>query len=704
MEKKSLSAADLNAQFSESKTQLSDFLADARVHNNIFAGNHFQKRANKISRGLDKVTDDKEVKIRVTKNHTDTICKFIINNILSIAPTGIIEPKNPGEIQDQKAAELHASVWEDYKLKNKFKKQVRSWVHDYVVTGEVWLNVFWDPNLGNKIADAQEIDPKTQQAKTIPVMDGDVLCERIFAWDMRQDPTAKSREEAKWEGFEKMVHKDRILKTFGDTEANRKACTSDSDDTYKIFDASNGQYRNAKDMVLLKQMYYKPCLEYPRGYFVFFTKDTILAQGELPADSKGRPFYPIFHVGFDEIPTSPRSQSIIKQIRPYQMEINRCASAVALTQMTVGFDKMIAPSGGEITSGGTMAGIRVIKVPGGKVNADIIPGRSGEQFLNYGAAMVTELYNKVGVPEMFEEKQNDVDMMASLYKNMRQKTRFSLYGEKFSEFLVEVCEEILRLKKAYMQDQTFVQVVGRAEQVNIPEFRNSNDLGYQIKIEQGTEDLESQFGRHMSLTSIMQYLGPHLDKDTTGMLIKNLPFSNKEEISSKFTINYENARNIMLALDRGEVPAVTTIEDPLYISTELNHRMRKPDFKFLHPAIQQAYQQQVAQYQQLYNDNLRQVQLAQQGLVPFDGPTVPVDGMYEVTTGANGQPKTERLQFPQSSLNWLAEKLKTQGAALGDIATLPLGQQAQIAQQFSQGSPSPVGAPSGDMNGSFPSR
>lgn len=708
-QKKKLSATDLSTKFQDSKTQLGDHLSYARTNNNLYQGNHFQKLGNKLSRTLDKSGIDEKTKIRVTKNHTKTICKYIINSILHMAPTGIIVPKNPSEIKDQKAAEIHKSVLEDYKQKTKIRKQIRTWAHDYVVSGEVVLHVFWNPTKGKKLGDQPIIDPVTgEQTGSTPIFEGEADCERIFPWDFRQDPDAKERAEAAWEGFEKMVSQDKIKKTYGDTEEIRKACQSDVDETYKIFEGTTGTYKDQKGMVLLRCMYFRPCFEYPNGYFVHFTKDVILAEGELPLDNNGRPFYPIFYLGFDEVPTTTRSCSIINDIRPDQMEINRCASGIALTQMAMGFDKLLLPAGSKAEEGASLAGLRAIYIPGGKEKADVIPGRDGGQFLATMQSTITEMYNKVGVPETFEEKINDTDIMASLYKNMRQKTRFSLYGEKFSEFLTEVFEEVLRLKKAYMLDDTFIQVVGRAEQVNIPEFRAADDLGYQIKVEQGTEDLESQFGRHMSLTSIMQYMGAKLDNNTLGQIIKNLPFGNKEEISSKFTIDYDNAKNIMLSLDRGEFPAVSQIENPQYIAQELNHRMRKPDFQFLPLAIQQAYQQQSQAYNQLYVDNLRQVQMAQQGLIPFDGPTVPVDGMYEVTEGSNGQPKQTRLQVPQSSLLWLSEKLKAQGAALGDITNAPLGMQSQVAQQFLAGSPTPAGTPSGqvdqpgEMNGDYP--
>lgn len=706
-QKKELSVSDLNKQFEDSKSVINEHLAEARTNVNLFVGNHFQKKGSRLSRSLDNLTDDKDVKIRVTKNHTNTICKYIINSILNQAPTGAILPKNPGEIQDQKSAEIHASIIEDYKIQNRFKAQVRRWAENYVTVGELFLNIFWDDNKGNLLGHEEVRDERTGEVTgTRPIFEGDAVTELVYAWDMRMDPGAKTFDEACWVGYEKMVDQNIILKLFGDTEENRKACKSDMDETYKVFDSTAVQYQDAKNRVLLRQCYYRPSTDYPDGYYVFFTKETIFAEGPLPKDRNGRVFFPIKYLGFDELPTSPRSISIIRQIRPDQMEVNRCASAIALTQMTMGFDKMIAPTGGEVDAGSMKAGVRVFRVPGGKQSADIIPGRSGEQFLNTMNSAISEMYRKTGVPENFDEKAADTDILASLYKNMRQKTRFSLYADKFGDFLVEIIEEVLRLKKAYMRDETFARVVGKDNLINIDEFRAMDDLGYQIKVEPATEDLESRFGKHIALTNTMQYLGQNLDQNTIGMLLKNLPFNNGEEIYSKFTIDYENARNILLALDRGEFPEVTTIEKPEYILAELNHRRRKPDFKFLDPRIQMNYLKQIEQYQAIYNQNLMTIQQAQAGFIPSDGPTVPVDGVYETVIGSNGQPKTQRVQLPLAAINDLIQKLQAQGNAFGNIQTLPLGQQAEMAQSFLEQSglqPPAQGAPVGDMNGGHPS-
>ena len=699
-ETKSLTASDLNKKFDESKSQLHEHLAETRTNNNLFQGNHFQKSKQKLARTLENASAPEDVKIRIVKNHTNTVCKYIINSILHQAPTGVIAPKNPNEIQDQKAAEIHKVIFEDYKYRNKLSAQIRSWVHDYVVSGEVALNVFWDNNKGSRLVQPAGYDEFNNPVPETTYFEGDAVCERIFVWDLRHDG-AKSMDEATWIGYEKMVDPDVIRATFGGHPDLEQAIQADMDDTYKVFEASSGSYKEAKNKVRLRQIYYRPCITYPNGQYVFFTKDIILGQGDLPMDNSGNVIFPIKYLGFDEIPTSARSASIIRQIRPEQMEVNRCASEMAITQMTVGHDKLIVPTGGTVEAGATKSGVRIFRVPGGKQAADFIPGRSGEQFLATMQQNISEIYNKTGVPERWDEKQNDTDIMATLYKNMRQKTRFSLYSEKFSEFLVDVIETILRLKKTYMLDESFFRVTGKAEYQNIAEFRSADDLGYQIKVEPGTEDLESRFGRFVQSTQILQYVGQNLDDNARGMIIKSLPFANNEEISSKMTMNYDNAKNIMLALDRGESVEISQLGDPLYIAEQLNTRMFKPDFRYLNPVIQNMYRQQVQAYNQIYTQKAAEVQRAEAGFIPNDGPKVPIDGMYEEVITSSGLPKSQRVQMTQSSLMWLQKQLQLQDSTLGNFKTLPLEHQAQIANQLTGMQPQEQAMPAMPM-GAFP--
>ena len=123
----------------------------------------------------------------------------------------------------------------------------------------------------------------------------------------------------------------------------------------------------------------------------------------------------------------------------------------------------------------------------------------------------------------------------------------------------------------------------------------------------------------------------------------------------------------------------------------VNNELRYNTFQ-----VQNNYQQQIEAYKQLYNQNLQEIQRAKDGFIPAEGPSVPVEGMYETVMGSNGQAKSQRVQIPQSSIKWLIEQLQAQKIGFGQIQSLPQGQQASMAQAYNQGTEMPEGQVNGN--------
>jgi hypothetical protein len=148
-----------------------------------------------------------------------------------------------------------------------------------------------------------------------------------------------------------------LKKQYSDDDHISKAIKDSSEQTYQLFDGYGNYKSDKKKQTLVKEYYFKPCAEYPNGYYCIAVDEAILHEGELPHG-----IFPIVHVGFDEASTSARSFSIIKQIRPCQAEINRCISRIVEHHLTLGDDKLITQPGATISAGATAHGIKVIKV------------------------------------------------------------------------------------------------------------------------------------------------------------------------------------------------------------------------------------------------------------------------------------------------------------------------------------------------------
>ncbi len=675
-----LEADELDRIYSEANTADEAIFSEMRSNVLLVSGDHYQKRGTKFwERVTNSKTIDQDQKLRLTKNHIKKIVNDYVSHVLSSSPGTKIIPNNEEEVQDQKTAELNNSVLSYFKKTLNLRAKTRSKAEDYVVFGEVCSRTFFDPDEGDSkgyeplVNDDGDyiVDEKGEYVpdEDSPVMEGKMIVERVYPFNLLRAPESQSLAESPYLIIRKMV-KDRDLKFMvpGDVYNNIK---DQSDETYMVFNGETGTYSRTKNETMVREHYYRPCKRYPNGYYYIATRTNILTEGELPFGK-----FPIQVEVFDKIPTSARGRSPIKQMRPYQVEINRTASAIATAQITLGDDKLILNHGARIAHGGQVPGVRGVSVTGAGADLKILPGRSGDQYLNYMNSQIVELYKVMGVEEAGATNQEGkLDPYALLYHSTKNKRRFSKYTEAFEEFTVGETEIILDLAKQYLDDDIIIPIIGRSEQVNIAEFKHSDKNSYRIKVEAVDTDAETMLGKQLAMNHTLQYVGKSLDKQDIGRILRSMPFINQEEAFSELTIDYDNAKNDILALERGEFPKPSKHDNHLYVVKVLVNRVKKPDFKFLNPKIQQAFYQKIKIHQQLDASQKQEILRMQQGLIPTDGYLVTCD--FYVT---HDDGKTKRVRLPYTSVKWLLEQLKTQGKTIDDLEKMNQGAMSEMAQ------------------------
>lgn len=679
--KKTQTIDDLNQLYLDGENVDSELFAEQRSNVLLIMGEHYTK---KQTRFWNRVRDSKDLtheqKLRLTKNHIQRITKTLRANILQYAPGVTVSPKNENELKDQKAAQLNLAVWQDLKDRHNLRSHIRRWCQDFIDIGECFVKVTFDPNAGEFMGYEQALDEMGQPvvdemgqpvASETPVFRGDMSYDRIFGFNLLRDPSAKSFEEAKWVCERKMVDMANLKKLLGGDEEKLRMVEMDRDQTYKIFDAAKGTYVDVKGQTMLRDYYFRPCVQYPKGYYFITTPKGILFEGELPGG-----IFPIQYCGYDEVPTSPRSRSIVKQLRPYQVEVNRSASKIAETQITLGDDKVLMQAGSKLQPGGTLPGIRGLTFTG--MTPVVMEGRSGEQYLPYMQSQISEMYDVANVQDDTTEQQQSQDAYTQLFQSIRNKKKFSLYAEKFEDFLMAICNVSLKLAKLYYTEANLVPAIGAAEVVNIAEFKSTDDLCYQVKLEPQTEDTETKFGRQLALNHILQYVGPQLDKQNLGKVLRAMPYANEEEAFSDLTLDYDNATADILALDRGEYPAPNAVDDHDYMLKRLAHRMKQRDYQFLHPAIKQNYERKKNEHLQYKSQELEAVRAAQAGYIPTDGYLVTLD-FY--VSDPKDPAKTRRARLPYAAVSWLIGQLEKQGMTQQGLSQMNEQFLAQLSQR-----------------------
>jgi hypothetical protein len=315
-------------------------------------------------------------------------------------------------------------------------------------------------------------------------------------------------------------------------------------------------------------------------------------------------------------------------------------------------------------------------------------------------SQISEMYQVSCVEEDSAKKEEgQVDPFAALYKTARQKKPFVLYIDKFEEFLVEICEVALKFAKAYYSDEMVVRMVGKNEYVNIPEFKTSNDLCYDVVVEATTEDLETRFGKQLALNHFVQYAGQQMAGKDLGLVMRAMPWLNDQELFKDLTLGYDNATNDILSMDRGQMIPPRPSDEHEYVLKRLDQRMSERDFDLLSPEIQQAYQQKRQAHQQALAQQLQQQQAAQAGYVPSGGFLATVDMYMSDPQDPTGR---RRVRVPSESIEWLVQTLSRQGTSQEELKGLSGASQADVAQMMARGQGGPGGPQGGPPGGRPP--
>lgn len=656
---------DLNKMYTDGETADKSLYAEMRSNLLLISGDHYIKRNWKALQSLrDNSSINEEQKIRIMKNHTNKIFKGYVNRLVSAAPGTKIKPNNEKEPQDQKAAEMHSAVWAFTKKQIEFPELRTQFAEDYVGIGEVWVRIAWDWDKGYLKKQEPIMEEVTLEDGTVETRDtgkknnyfsGGIDAKRIFGFNVFRPKNCQDVKKAPWLGIRYMESIEDLQEMHPKLKDKIK---EDSQQAFLVFDVNTSEYATTKDQILVKEVYYRPNPKYPKGYFYKYINATILDEGELPAG-----VFPLRFAGFDAIPTHPRYNSPVKQWKPYQVEINRMSSKMAEHQVTLGDDKVIIQNGGKLSHGGNYPGIRALSATGGAVS--VVSGRTGEQYLNVLSSTITEYYQNAMVPEDAESASitGQVDPYALLMTLSKWRTRFATHIERFERFLVEVTEVCLELTRYYIEDDELIQAIGKHEQINIPEYKKAQALGYQITLEEASDDMESRIGRKLSMDRYIQYAGANMTKEDIGKFIRLDPYLNKEQLFSDYTMAYDNATNDILALDRGQMPVMSKYRYPQveYILQRLSNRMGQADFQYLEPKIQQMYEQVMQQYQQILTQAVQEQAALNADMIPTDGPLVRTD--FWVPSKKDPL-KQERLALPNSTLIWIWDRVQKQGMTM----------------------------------------
>jgi hypothetical protein len=680
---------ELNQHYKDAESCDDEIFSEMRSNLLLVSGNHYSKKTTSFfSRVRNSQKMNETQKLRLTKNHLHKITRHYIQAITSKVPGVIPSAQNELDMQDKKAADLNLSVWRDTTTRYQLKEKFNEYIQNFVEIGEMCAFIFWNPNEGeikgyepllDEATGEPALDPMTgemQQDESKPIFTGGFEFRNIPGFNLMRAPQAKSMKKSPYHIVREMVDKNELLDVYGEDESKKRIIGDGDTGEFIVFDTNKKQYRSEESQILVRYHFFRPCKQYPKGYYYITTERGILEEAEIPFG-----IYPIIWEGFDTYSTNPRGYSIIKVARPYQAEINRASSQAATHQITVGDDKIIYQSGTKLAPGALLPGVRGLTFQGAP--PQILAGRDGGQFLPYIESQISEMYSACMLEEINQEKDSgQIDPYTLLFRSASSKAKFARYIEKVESFMKEFCMTTLELAKQYLPDDAFIQAVGKSEAINISEFRATMPLSYQIKVEEQSQDISDRLGQQLALNHLIQYAGQQMDPKQLALLAKEMPYLKNSTIVKKLTLDYDNAENDMLQIERGQMPFISPYaENSIFIDAVI-YRMKQPDFQMLHPNIQSLYDQYLQIHEDETGRKIEAAQRAKDGFIPTGGSLITVQMQVADPSSQSG---SRQVRLPYETIQWLLKQFEAQGITLDDLEKMNDGVVADMMQRMGQG-------------------
>lgn len=659
----------LNQHYRDAESCDDEIFSEMRSNLLLVSGNHYSKKTTSFFARVRQTQRLNETqKLRLTKNHIHKITRHYIQAIAGKVPGVIPAAQNEMDMQDKKAADLNLAVWSDFRHRYNLKEKFNEYIQNFVELGEMCAFIYWDPNEGDvkgyePLVDEQGQPSMDEMGQMVPdtakpIFTGAFQFKNIPGFNLLRAPQAKSMKASPYHIVREMVEKEELLGAYGEDESKKRIIGDGDTGEFIVFDTNKKQYRSEESQVLVRYHFFRPCKQYPQGYYYISTERGILEEAEIPFG-----IYPIIWQGFDTYSTNPRGYSIIKIARPYQAEINRASSQAATHQITVGDDKIIYQGGTKMAPGALLPGVRGITYQGAA--PQILPGRDGGQFLPYIESQISEMYSACMLEEInMENESGQIDPYTLLFRSASSKVKFSRYIEKVEAFMKEFCQVTLELAKHYLPDDAFIQAVGKSEAINIQEFRATVPLSYQIKVEEQSADISDRLGQQLALNHLIQYAGQQMDAKQLALLAKEMPYLKNTQIVKRLTVEYDNAENDMLQMERGQMPFVGPYADNKIYIDAVTYRMKQADFQMLPPNVKQIYDQYLGIHEDQQAQKMKAEQAAKDGFIPTGGSLITVQMSLPDPQSSSG---ARQVRLPYEAIMYLIKKLEAQGATLDDL-------------------------------------
>jgi len=332
----------------------------------------------------------------------------------------------------------------------------------------------------------------------------------------------------------------------------------------KAFDSSTLSDHLLEEESVVYEMYHKETKFCPKGYYIKFTKDTILEMSELPF-SHGN--LPIVRLTDMDVPEVLNGVSTYEMVRPIQNMHDNLSTLLAKNIYMMGHAKWVMPRGAcKIESLGNDNTIVQYQgpVPPQMLQTQPNPPEA-YNFRNMLRDEMGQIYGIQGVSRGQPPK-GITAAVALQFLNEQEQERNSTSVIKHNEMLKQLAKMTISVAGDYydIDDGRMVRIVGKNNKYSIRHFDTANlSKNYDVRLELGTGLPESKAGKVQRIVEVMQMKPDLLSNERW---IDLLDLGNTDKMNSLITVSVRAAES-----EGEDMMAGRKVADPEEFEDHITH-------------------------------------------------------------------------------------------------------------------------------------
>lgn len=576
------------------------YLAQWMLNFHFFIGNQWVQWHNGERKW--ETLPDIEGEIRLVQNKILSATRMLIGRMLkSDNKQHVIHATNDEESMDaaKAATRFLEYIWRKTHADG-INQEVYTWA---AITGIGITKIYYDPDSGPK-------------RKSTNKPDGEIKVDIVSPFEFIVPPNARYFDKLPWAIHARIETKEWVWENYGvEVEANGDLnnwaiyqATVQNITTEGAFFGNTTQFEN--DSVLVKEMWIRPCKQFPNGRVIIVGGKTILHDDDIPFDKN---YWPFNHMKFFDVPFRLWPMGIVEPMIDTQKSINRMASDILMNIKYMGKPVILAPQG-------SVDPDEMVAEPGAvwQYNQQMgkpefaMPHSVPVEVFNEKSLLEQHIFDIAGIHMAGAGLGGIRAAAAVMLLEQQDETEFQAVNNNVMEYLRRDAEIKLFLAQKGFKQERMVKVLGEEGQWEVVPFRASDLTGdEEVEILAKQEFANDKMTRFNQVTQLAQLRDennqPYIDRQT---VLRLLDIADMGSAMTDFDLDYNRAKWENEQIDKGKEVSVNSFDDHSVHIKVHNQERKRIDFEKLPQHVQDLYAHHVLMHQQMMQGESGQQQSA----------------------------------------------------------------------------------------------